>query len=158
MATHDALFEPLTVNGVTIPNRFMSTSHQPSYPVGGDITERYIHYEAEKARGGVGLIQFAGATTVSIENCFTYGQVNGTRDSVIPQLRRMSDAIHTHGAVCTVQLTHGGRRERYDQAHWLPVFAPSVRRELMHRAFPTPMEAYHIERVAQDFAAAAVRV
>ena len=158
MAAHDVLFQPLTIKDVTIPNRFLSTSHQPGYPVDGNLTERYIRYEAEKAKGGVGLIQFAGATTVSVENCFTYGQVNGTRDGVVPQFQRMADAIHEHGAACTVQLTHGGRRERYDQVHWLPVFAPSVRRELVHRAFPTPLEPYHIKRVAEDYATAAVRV
>jgi len=158
MSALDSLFEPLTIKNVQIPNRFMSTSHQPGYPIEGNLTERYIRYEAEKAKGGVGLIQFAGATTVSVENCFTYGQVNGARDSVIPQYQRMADAIHKHGAVCTVQLTHGGRRERYDQVHWLPVFAPSIRRELVHRAFPTPMEPYHIQQVVEDYASAAVRV
>ena len=158
MAAHDVLFQPLTIKDVTIPNRFLSTSHQPGYPVDGNLTERYIRYEAEKAKGGVGLIQFAGATTVSVENCFTYGQVNGTRDGVVPQFQRMADAIHAHGAACTVQLTHGGRRERYDQMHWLPVFAPSVRRELVHRAFPTPLEPYHINRVAEDYGTAAARV
>ena len=158
MVAQDVLFQPLSIKHLTIPNRFLSTSHQPGYPVGGDITERYIRYEAEKARGGVGLIQFAGATTVSIENCFTYGQVNGTRAGIVPQFQRMADAIHEHGSACTVQLTHGGRRERFDQMHWLPVFAPSVRRELVHRAFPTPLEPYHIQRIAQDYADAAARV
>ena len=158
MPAHDVLFQPLTINHVTIPNRFLSTSHQPGYPVGGEITERYIRYEAEKAKGGVGLVQFGGATTVSIENCFYYGQVNGSVDAVIPQFKRMAAAIHEHGAKCTVQLTHGGRRERWDEANWLPAFAPSCRRELMHRAFPAALEAHDIHRVAQDYASAARRV
>ena len=158
MAAYDVLFQPLTIKGMRIPNRFMSTSHAPGYTSGGDFTQRYLHYEAEKAKGGVGLVQFSGATTVSVENCYTYGQINGTHEGIVAQFQRMADAIHAHGAVCTVQLTHGGRRERYDQVHWLPAFAPSVRRELTHRAFPTPMEAYHIERVARDYADAALRV
>ena len=158
MTAQDILFQPLTIKGVTIPNRFMSTSHQPGYTLAGNFTERYVRYEAEKAKGGVGLIQFAGATTVSVENSFTYGQINGTTDDVVPQFQRMADAIHEHGAVCTVQLTHGGRRERFDQANWLPVFAPSIRRELMHRAFPTPLETHHIDRICQDYANSAKRV
>jgi 2,4-dienoyl-CoA reductase-like NADH-dependent reductase (Old Yellow Enzyme family) len=155
---YDPLFEPLTIKQVTIPNRFVSTSHQPGYPVAGEITERYIRYEAEKAKGGVGLVQFGGATTVSIENYFYYGQVDGTTDAVIAQFQKMADAIHHHGAVCTVQITHGGRRERYDQANWLPAFAPSSRRELMHRSIPAELETHDIERICNDYAATARRV
>ena len=158
MAPHHVLFQPLTIKNVTLRNRFMSSSHQPGYAVGGEFTERYLHYEAEKAKGGVGLVQFGGATTVSIENCFYYGQVNGSVDSVIAQYQRMAAAIHEHGAVCTIQLTHGGRRERWDEANWLPAFAPSVRRELMHRAFPACLEVHDIERICHDYAAAARRV
>ena len=77
---------------VTIRNRFLSTSHAPGYAVHGDITDRYIAYETEKAKGGVGLVQFGGATAVSIENSFHYGQINGAVDRVIPQYQRMAQA------------------------------------------------------------------
>ena len=42
MAAQDVLFQPLSIKHLTIPNRFLSTSHQPGYPVGGDITERSL--------------------------------------------------------------------------------------------------------------------
>ena len=158
MTAHDALFQPLTIKNVTIRNRFLSTSHQPSYAVGGRTTDKYVLYEAEKAKGGVGLVQFAGATTVSVEACYYYGQLNGSVDAVIPDLRRMAEAVQEHGAACTAQLIHGGRRERWDESNWLPVYAPSVRRELMHRAFPAAMEDHDLARMVRDFAAAAGRV
>src|SRR4051794_9545732 len=107
MAFLDPLFTPLTIRHVTIPNRFLSTSHAPGYAVHGDITDRYVAYESEKAKGGVGLVQFGGATAVSVENSFHYGQINGATDRVIPQYRRMAAGIHGAGAKCTVQLTHG---------------------------------------------------
>ncbi len=158
MATYDVLFQPLTIKNLTIRNRFLSTSHQPAYAVGGKTTERYVLYEAEKAKGGVGLVQFGGATTVSVENCYYYGQLNGSVDAVVPELRRMAAAVQKHGAACTVQLTHGGRRERWDESNWLPAFAPSCRRELMHRAFPAELEEHDLRRICRDFAAAARRV
>ena len=157
MAPLDPLFRPLPLKGVTIPNRFLSTSHAPGYAVHGNITERYIAYESEKAKGGVGLVQFGGATAVSIENSFHYGQINGSVDAVIPQYRRMAAALHGHGAVCTVQLTHGGRRERWDDINWLPAFAPSPLRELIHRSFPAEMEAHDFRRIRDDYAAAVRR-
>jgi 2,4-dienoyl-CoA reductase-like NADH-dependent reductase (Old Yellow Enzyme family) len=158
MAAHDALFRPLTIKNVTIRNRFLSTSHQPGYASDGRTTDRYVLYEAEKAKGGVGLVQFGGATTVSVESTYYYGQLNGSTDAVIPDLRRMANAVQEHGAACTVQLTHGGRRERWDESNWLPVYAPSARRELMHRAFPAAMEDHDLARMVRDFAATAGRV
>ena len=158
MAAHDILFQPLTIKHVTIPNRFVSTSHQPGYTANGLLTERGIRYEVEKAKGGVGLVQFGGATTVGVENCYYYGQLNGTTDDIIPGIRRVADAIHAHGAVCTVQLSHGGRRDRYDMAAWVPPFAPSGRRELLHRAFPAEMESHDMRRIIRGFASAARRI
>ena len=157
MSVYPALFQPLSIKGLTIRNRFLSTSHAPAYPEGGRITERYIRYHAEKARGGVGLTQFGGATTVSVENSFHYGQINGAVDEVVPDYRRMAAAIHEHGAACTVQLTHGGRRERWDVVNWLPAFSASATRELVHGSFAVAMEEHDIRRVIHDFAQAARR-
>jgi 2,4-dienoyl-CoA reductase-like NADH-dependent reductase (Old Yellow Enzyme family)/pyruvate/2-oxoglutarate dehydrogenase complex dihydrolipoamide dehydrogenase (E3) component len=157
MSGYDLLFEPLTIKGMTIRNRFLSTSHAPGLAAEGVITDRYIGYQAEKAKGGVGLTQFGGATAVSPENSAYYGQINGSVDEVIPQYRRMAAAIHEHGARCTVQLTHGGRRERWDIANWLPTYSSSSLREIIHGSFPVLMEDYDIRRVVRDFAAAAAR-
>src|SRR5438876_2331385 len=157
MSQLDPLFAPLAIRHLTIKNRFLSTSHAPGYAVHGDITDRYAAYESEKAKGGVGLVQFGGATAVSVENSFHYGQINGATDRVIAQYRRMAAGIHAHGAKCTVQLTHGGRRERWDDVNWLPAFAPSGLPELVHRSFPSVMEDYDIRRIIRDYAEATRR-
>ena len=65
-------------------------------------------------------MQFGGATAVSIDLLPLTIEINGAVDAVIPQYRRMAAALHGHGAVCTVRLTHGGRRERWDDINWLP--------------------------------------
>ncbi|QKC92119.1 FAD-dependent oxidoreductase [Mesorhizobium sp. NZP2234] len=158
MANYDVLFQPLRIRNLTIRNRFLSTSHEPGYVLAGDITDRYIAYQAEKAKGGVGLTQFGGATAVSAENSFYYGQINGSVDKVIPQFRKMAAAIHEHGALCTVQLTHGGRRERWDLTNWLPTFSASPLREIIHGTFPATMEDHDIRRTIDNYAAAAARV
>jgi 2,4-dienoyl-CoA reductase-like NADH-dependent reductase (Old Yellow Enzyme family) len=76
------LFEPFRIRRVTFRNRFVSTSHAPGYAVGGNIPQRYVDYESEKAKGGVGLIQFGGATAVSVKNSFTTAPtVGGSRKS-----------------------------------------------------------------------------
>lgn len=157
MTQYPALFEPLEIKNLVIRNRFLSTSHAPGYTDNGAITDRYVAYHAEKAKGGIGISQFGGATSVSPENSYYYGQVNGSTDDVIPGFRKMSDALHEHGAACTIQLTHGGRRERWDVVNWVPVFSPSSRRELVHGSFPVVMEDHDIERTIKDYGQAARR-
>jgi 2,4-dienoyl-CoA reductase-like NADH-dependent reductase (Old Yellow Enzyme family)/thioredoxin reductase len=157
MSQFDPLFQPLTIKGLVLKNRFLSTSHAPGYTQQGNITERYIHYEAEKAKGGVGLLQFGGATSVAIEGSYHYGQINGSVDDVIPQYRRIAEAIHAHGAACTVQLRHGGRQEHWDHDRWLPAFSPSPTRELNFGVFAAEMEDHDIVRAQRDFVAAVGR-
>ena len=135
MGVYDPLLEPLKIKRLTVKNRFLSTSHAPSYAQNGEITERYIRYHAEKAKGGVGMTQFGGATAVAAENSIYYGQINGATDAVVPRYRAMASAIHEHGAACTVQLTHGGRRERWDISNWLPQFSSSCTRRTGSRRF-----------------------
>ena len=157
MALYDALFQPLRIKGLEIRNRFLSTSHSPHICADGRITDRYIRYHAEKAKGGVGMTQFGGATTVSCENPHIAGQINGAVDSVVGDYRRMAGAIHAHGAACTVQLTHGGRRVRWDQQNWLPAFSASCTRGVVHGSFAAIMEDHDIQRIRASYAAAARR-
>ena len=52
-----------------------------------------------------------------------------------------------------IQITHMGRRTRWDTADWLPTVAPSPVRELQHRSFPKELEAEDISRILADYAA-----
>ena len=63
--THDAfpnLFSPLTIGGVTIRNRIMSSGHDTVMARDGLITDQLIAYQEARAKGGAGLIiiQVAG--------------------------------------------------------------------------------------------------
>ena len=157
MGQYDALLEPLKIRNLTIRNRVLSTSHAPGYARDGQVTDRYLRYHEEKSKGGLGLTQFGGATATSIENSIDYGQLSAADDSIIDGFSRMAEAVHRHGGACMVQLRHGGRRERWDIANWLPVFAPSPMREPVHRAFPAAMDEHDIRRVRDDYAQAARR-
>ncbi len=70
----------------------------------------------------------------------------------------MTDAVHEEGAAIMIQLTHLGRRTRWDKGDWLPVVAPSHHREAAHRAFPKKIEDWDIDRIIKDFADAAERM
>ncbi|MBO0664230.1 NADH:flavin oxidoreductase [Jiella sp. MQZ9-1] len=158
IANADALLKPLTIKGLTIRNRVMSTSHAPSYGKDGKPQERYQLYHEEKAKGGIGLTMFGGSSSVSVDSpAAPWNQISVADDSVVPFFREFSGRIHRHGAKLMIQLTHMGRRTKWDTEHWLPVKSPSVTREPASRAMAKALEQEEIDRIVADFAAAAKR-
>ena len=154
----DALLKPLQIKSLTIRNRVMSTSHAPGYGSGGKPLERYQLYHEEKAKGGIGLTMFGGSSSVAPDSPATpWNQISVADDSIIPAFREFADRIHRHGAKLMIQLTHMGRRTRWDTDNWLPVISPSTHREPASRSIPKEMEKADIARVIADFAAAARR-
>jgi 2,4-dienoyl-CoA reductase-like NADH-dependent reductase (Old Yellow Enzyme family) len=157
-ASTDALFRPLTLRGLTIRNRLMSTSHAPGYGRDGKPRERYQLYHAEKAKGGIGLTMFGGSSSVSLDSpAAPWNQVSVADDSVIPYFQQFADQVHAHGAALMIQLTHMGRRTRWDTEHWLPTISASPLREPASRSIPREMSQDDIDRVVHDFAEAARR-
>jgi 2,4-dienoyl-CoA reductase-like NADH-dependent reductase (Old Yellow Enzyme family) len=158
IANADALLKPLKIKGLTIRNRVMGTSHAPGYGKDGKPQERYQLYHEEKAKGGIGLTMFGGSSSVAIDSPATpWNQISVADDSVVPFFQSFSDRIHRHGAKLMIQLTHMGRRTRWDTDNWMPTVSASPRREPASRSIPKEIEDFDIARIVADFAAAAVR-
>ncbi|TCK23201.1 2,4-dienoyl-CoA reductase-like NADH-dependent reductase (Old Yellow Enzyme family) [Ancylobacter aquaticus] len=158
IANAEALLKPLTIKGLTIRNRVMSTSHAPGYGKDGKPQERYQLYHMEKAKGGIGLTMFGGSSSVAIDSpAAPWNQISVTDDSVIPYFQQFSERVHAHGAKLMIQLTHMGRRTKWDTENWLPTLSASVRREPASRTIPRVMDKHDIRRVVKAFADAARR-
>ena len=97
MAPYDALLKPLTIKGLTLRNRVISTSHAPAYAEDAMPKERYQRYHEEKARGGLAMTMFGGSSVVSPECPATFGQLDVSDDRVIPYFREFSERVHHHG-------------------------------------------------------------
>ncbi|MFT9015442.1 MAG: NADH:flavin oxidoreductase [Acetobacter sp.] len=154
----DVLLRPLRIKNLVIRNRIMSTSHAPGYAEGGMPKDRYQLYHAEKAKGGIGLTMFGGSSSVDCDSPATpWSQIAVSDDSIIPYFQQFSDRVHAHGGKLMIQLTHMGRRTRWDTDAWLPVVAPSVMREPASRSVPKELEIEDIRRIVRSFADAARR-
>ena len=154
----DPLLQPYQLKHLTLRNRIIVTSHEPAYPEDGMPKGRYRAYTVERAKGGVALTMTAGSAAVSRDSPPVFNNLLAYKDEIVPWIREMTDAVHEQGAAIMIQLTHLGRRTRWDKGDWLPVLAPSHQREAAHRAFPKKIEDWDIERVIKDFADAAERM
>jgi 2,4-dienoyl-CoA reductase-like NADH-dependent reductase (Old Yellow Enzyme family) len=153
----DPLLEPYTLKNLTLRNRVVSTSHEPAYAVDGMPKERYRLYHREKAVGGVGLTMIGGSAVVSPDSPPSFGNLLLYKDEIVPWLRRLTDDVHEAGAAVMCQVTHLGRRTSSFTGDWLPVVYPSSIREPAHRSFPKVAEAWDLDRIVADYAAAAER-
>ncbi|QTO00219.1 NADH:flavin oxidoreductase [Brucella sp. 458] len=156
--SNDPLLQPYKLKHLTLRNRIIVTSHEPAYPEDGMPKELYRTYTVERAKGGVALTMTAGSAAVSRDSPPVFNNLLAYKDEIVPWIRDMTDAVHEAGAAIMIQLTHLGRRTRWDKADWLPVVAPSHHREPAHRAFPKKLEDWDIERIIKDFADAAERM
>ncbi|KVK53912.1 N-methylproline demethylase [Agrobacterium deltaense] len=154
----DPLLQPYQLKHLTLRNRIIVTSHEPAYPEDGMPKGRYRAYTVERAKGGVALTMTAGSAAVSRDSPPVFNNLLAYKDEIVPWIREMTDAVHEHGAAIMIQLTHLGRRTRWDKGDWLPILAPSHHREAAHRAFPKKIEDWDIERIIKDFADAAERM
>ena len=154
----DPLLQPYQLKHLTLRNRIMTTSHEPAYPEDGMPKDRYRLYHLERAKAGVALTMTAGSAAVSKDSPPVFNNILAYKDEVVPWMKRLADDCHEAGAAVMIQLTHLGRRTRWDKGDWLPVVAAGPSREPSHRSFPKVMEDWDIARIISDFADAAERM
>jgi N-methyl-L-proline demethylase len=154
----DPLLQPYRLKHLTFKNRIMTTSHEPAYPEDGLPKERYRAYHVERAKAGIALTMTAGSAAVSLDSPPVFNNILAFKDEVVPWMRDLAEACHEHGAAVMIQLTHLGRRTRWDKDFWLPIVSASHHKEAAHRAFPKKIEDWDIERIIADYADAAERM
>lgn len=154
----DPLLQPFQLKHLTLRNRILITSHEPAYTEDGMPKERYRAYHVERARAGVALTMTAGSASVSRDSPPAFGNVLAWKDEVVGWMRALTEECHDAGAAVMIQLTHLGRRTRWDRGDWLPTVAPGAVIEPAHRAAPKRAEDWDIARIIADYADAAERM
>jgi 2,4-dienoyl-CoA reductase-like NADH-dependent reductase (Old Yellow Enzyme family) len=104
-----ALFDPLTIRGVTLRNRIgVSPMCQHSYKDGCSDDWQLVHLGA-RAAGGAGLI-IAEATAVEPRGRITPDDLGIWSDAHVDPLARVTRFIKGQGAVAGIQIAHAGRK------------------------------------------------
>ena len=153
----DPLLTPFTIKNLTLRNRIVSTSHEPSYGEDGLPKDRYRAYHVAKAKGGVGLTMIGGSSIVSRESAPAFGNLQLWKDESVHWMRLLTDEVHDHGAAVMIQLTHLGHRSSSYSGDWLPTISVSAVRERAHRSFTKEAEDWDLDRIKNDYVLAAQR-
>lgn len=162
MKLFEHMFLPIQIGNMTLNNRLATAAMESHFcDEQGRVTERYIAYVTERAKGGWGLITNELAP-VSIEGRPFMGCLGFWDDEHIAGNKRLTDAVHAiDGAKICVQIGHAGRQTGFAETDMQPV-APSAipcpMRAHKPEDFPREMSIEDIDRVIEDFAVTAGRV
>lgn len=122
-----ALFKPLDIRHKTLPNRIVFGAHTANMSEMGLPGDRHRGYYEERARGGAAMI-VVEPVPVHRTAVLTRANFRHSTDEVIPHFRRITDAVHSHGAVICHQLYHVGQHGDFDNSYepnWSPSGLPS---------------------------------
>jgi len=156
MSNYQDLFKPIQIGNMTLRNRGVMPSMVTNYCAeNGEVSDRFIAYHEARAKGGVGLIIVEAAYVTSNGKGFT-NQIGIDSDALIPGLKKLTDAVHKHGAKIAIQIYHGGR-----QANTFvtgeAVVAPSAIPCPVMQSMPKALSIEEIKEMVNSFADAAER-
>lgn len=108
------LFKPITIRGLQLRNRVVFPAMGTKMPtVDKYVTQQLIDYHVARAEGGNGLNM--------VEVCSVHGPSSPKQflslsdDKYIPEMKKLTDAVHAAGAKVGIQLWQGGLAVSGDQ-------------------------------------------
>lgn len=151
------LFKPMKIGNVEIKNRLVVPPMvTQANTTDGFITDRYIKYMEEKAKGGWGLI-ITEDYIISPE-AGGYTKVPGLwMDEQIVKNRELTAKVHEYGAKIFCQIYHAGKQKGADTVGQPPV-APSAIKDPQSLNMPREITKEEIHKIVKQFGETARRV
>lgn len=119
----DLIFTPCQIGPITLRNRTIRSAAFENMCSGNKPSELLFNYHTAVARGGIGMTTVAYAAVNKSGVSFD-GQLY-MREEIIPDLKRLTDAIHAEGAKVSIQLGHCGNMTHWYTCGQMPVGASS---------------------------------
>jgi 2,4-dienoyl-CoA reductase-like NADH-dependent reductase (Old Yellow Enzyme family) len=161
------LFDPLSLRGVTLPNRIGVSPMCEYSSLDGFANDWHLVHLGSRAVGGAGLVM-TEASAVEARGRITAADLGIWSDGHIEKLAQIVRFLESHGAVPGMQLAHAGRKASCavpweggrgltpKEGGWEPM-APSAVAFSAETILPRAMSEGDIRAVQESFAAAARR-
>ena len=142
------IFTPVRIGPVTLRNRTIRSAAFENMAYGNKPSQDLYDYHTAVARGGIGMTTLAYAS-VSRSGLSFDGQL-WMREEIVPDLRRITDAIHAEGAKASIQLGHCGNMTHRATCGCTPVGA-STGFNLYSPTFVRGLRREEIYALVEDF-------
>ncbi|MDR1183000.1 MAG: NADH:flavin oxidoreductase [Bacteroidales bacterium] len=115
------LFTPCNIGPVSLRNRTIRSAAFENMCYQNKPSQDLFNYHVSVAKGGIGMTTIA-YTAVNRSGVSFKGQL-WMREEIIPELKKLTDAIHEQGAKAAIQLGHCGNMTHRATAGQMPVGA-----------------------------------
>ena len=154
-STYPHLFSELVVGTRTLRNRIALPATLTNFGAGNRITDRWVDFLAERARGGCGLV-VTEIIAVDPEALAHGAIVTGYDDANDVGFERVADEVHAAGSCILGQLWHPGRQQL-----WHPTRSPagvSDQPDALSWTVPRVLSTEECARLVDDYVAVARRL
>jgi 2,4-dienoyl-CoA reductase-like NADH-dependent reductase (Old Yellow Enzyme family) len=117
------IFTECKIGPVTLRNRVIRSAAFENMAYNNSPSQDLFNYHTAVARGGVGMTTIAYAA-VNRSGLSFNGQL-WMREEIVPELKKLTDAIHAEGAKASIQLGHCGNMTHRSTCGCMPVGASS---------------------------------
>ena len=148
----EAAFTPLEINGHTLKNRFVRAGCFEGMCQGGGVTDALIEHHRRMAAGGAAMTTVAYCS-VSFDGR-AFGHEMWMRPEIVPDLQRLTGAVHAEGGAVSIQLGHCGFFSNPREIGKRPLGA-SARLCTFRLSVGRPMTEDEIQKKVYDFGQAA---
>ena len=100
------VFTPGKIAGLELRNRVIRSGCFEGMSQEGGVTDALIEHHRRLAEGGIGMTTVAYASVTFDGRGF--GHELWMRDEIVPDLKRLTDAVHSEGGAVSIQLGHCG--------------------------------------------------
>jgi 2,4-dienoyl-CoA reductase-like NADH-dependent reductase (Old Yellow Enzyme family) len=145
----DKLFTSASIGPLRLRNRSIRSAAFEGMCPAGVPSDSLVRYHASVASGGVGMTTVAYVSVT--DGGRTFRHQAWMRPEIIPFLKRLTDAVHRHGAAASIQLGHGGNMGG-GKVSGVRAIAPSARFNLYGLTLPRAMSEADIEEIASAHA------
>lgn len=151
------LFTPMKVGNCTIPNRLVVPAMVTNYcDEDGFLTDRYMAYIEEKAKGGWGMIITEDYSVTPHGKGYQY--IPGFyKDEHVALNKELTRRVHEHGSKIFCQMYHPGRQSSHAVNGNVQPLAPSGTKDPICMDLAREMTVEEIHTLVEDFGQAARR-
>lgn len=144
-------FSPVTIGPITLRNRIVKAATFEGVMPRGAVTDELIAFHRRVAAGG------AAMTTVAYCSVSDSGRVQRNtlvmRPEIVPDLQRLTDAVHAEGALACAQIGHAGPVAN-QRSNGTRSLAPSARFSAPAMGRVRAITESDMDEITEQFAAA----
>lgn len=113
------LFTPFKLGPITLRNRTIRSAAFENMAYNNSPSDDLFNYHTSVAKGGIGMTTVAYCAVC--KSGVSFAAQLYMRREIIPELKKLTDSIHSHGAKASIQLGHCGNMTHFYTCGCMPV-------------------------------------